>query len=126
MFLPHCAAAFPPGSLYGRPVFTEMAKSSENPSKIHVRIENPLPGWMAETNLRRARRLERAGRAVFVAPLVIRFVCAESQAEMARRAEERQRKARTACGYDGLRDNYFEHARHIPLIHPEKMLGART
>jgi len=105
-----------------------MAKATANPNKIDVQIENPLPGWAAKTNLNRARRLEKAGRAVFVAPLVIRFVCAVSQAQMAALAEERQRRTRTAHAYDGLSDSayYLEHARHIPLIHPEKMRAARS
>lgn len=101
-----------------------MAAVSANPNKIDVRIENPLPGWRAETSLKRARRLERAGRAVFTSACSIRFVdSAECVADKVARVEERQRKARTAAAYDRLADSqyYLEHARHIPLIHPQRM-----
>lgn len=96
-------------------------------SKIHVRIENPLPGGSEETNLRRAQRFVRAGRAVFTAALVIRFVNGASQAVLAEREDERRTLALTGRAYDQLNGNYYRHARRLPLMHPEKMLvkGAR-
>ena len=52
-------------------------------AKVHVQIENPPLGGGVETNLNRAWRFVRSGRAVFTAPLVIRFVNAEAQKGLA-------------------------------------------
>ena len=97
-------------------------------SKVHVLIENPIPGGQAETNMNRARRLVASGRAEFTGPCSIRFVSAVKQAGFAEQIEERRRRRATAAAYDGLADShyYLENARHIPLIHPEKMRAARS
>lgn len=101
-----------------------------NENKIHVRIENPSPGGQAETNLKRAQRYVRAGRAIFTGTLIIRFVnqaaTQASRVVMARRQEESTTRRFTGRGYDQLSGNYFQHARNIPLLHPEKMLIAQN
>jgi len=91
-------------------------------AKVHVQIENPLPGCEAETNMNRARRFVRSGRAVFTGPTSIRFVRALAQAGLGEQVRERQQRALTGGVYDRLAGNYYEHARRLPLLHPEKML----
>jgi len=93
-----------------------------SPNKIDVRIENPLPGGSSRTSLKRAQRFVRAGRAVFTAALVIRFVENGSRQCLVERAEERLTRAMTGRHYDQLNENYFQHASRLPLLHPELML----
>lgn len=85
--------------------------------KIDVLIENPLPSGIGKTNLNRAKRFVKSGRAVFTAPLIIRFVNAAAQSDL-----ERRMHSRTAFSYDGVHGDWRKHARGIPVIHPEKLL----
>jgi hypothetical protein len=83
-----------------------------------VVIDNPVVGGRAKTTINRAHELVTAGRAVYTGPrgepgASIRFVN-----ELAQRAIDTRR---TGLSYDHLVGQWVKCARHIPLIHPEKM-----
>jgi hypothetical protein len=92
-------------------------------AKIVVAIENPLPGGRAETTRSRARRFVRAGRAVFIGEgeLRIRFVEGAARVAQEMRATTLLLQRTTGRAYDLLGGNYIRCARHIPVLHPEKM-----
>jgi hypothetical protein len=90
--------------------------------KVEVLIENPPVGHRNKTSLERARRYERAGRARFVAPLVIRFMESPMQAAIMKTAEERLHARITGQGYDTVDRSFHREARNLPLINPAKMI----
>ena len=90
--------------------------------KIEVLIENPPAGYQNKTSLERARRYERAGRAQFVAPLVIRFLDTPTQAAIVKSAEDRLHARITGHVYDQVKESFHRDARHLPLINPLKMI----
>ena len=93
----------------------ELAKS--------IRIENPAPGGETFIRPRTALRYIKAGRAEFVGVAldVIRFLNVPLAAVVQANAESKLHARMTGYGYDRLNGMYVQHARHIPLIHPEKM-----
>src|ERR1700689_347163 len=90
--------------------------------KVEVLIENPPVGYQNKTSLERARRYERAGRARFVAPLVIRFLDTATQASIVKTAEERLHARVTGQEYDRLDQSFYRDARNLPVINPGKMI----
>lgn len=88
-----------------------------------VLIENPPPGGGNKTNLNRARRYVKQGRAVFVGvgETTIRMG-SYMRSVVATSASESALAKLTGREYDSMRGQWFEHARHIPVIHPEKMI----
>lgn len=90
--------------------------------KIEVLIENPPDGCQNKTSLKRARRYERAGRARFVAPLVIRFLDTATQASIVKTAEERLHARVTGQEYDRLAQSFYRDAHNLPVINPGKMI----
>lgn len=90
--------------------------------KVQVLIENPPVGCQNRTSLERARRYERAGRAKFVSPLVIRFLDTPTQATVAKTAEARLHARVTGHLYDRVDRSFHRDARNLPMINPEKMI----
>jgi hypothetical protein len=90
--------------------------------KVEVLIENPPAGCQNKTSLERARRYERAGRAQFVAPLVIRFLDTATQAAIVKIAEERLHARLTGQGYDRVDRSFHRDARNLPVINAAKMI----
>lgn len=90
--------------------------------KIEVVIENPPAGYQNKTSLERARRYERAGRAIFVAPLAIRFLDTATHAAIVKAAEARMHKRVTGQAYDRVDQSFHREARNLPVINPEKMI----
>ena len=90
--------------------------------ELSVDIENPMPGGNAKTSLKRAKKFERTGRAVFTGPTTIRFLDGAARAALKERVAHAQHMRLTGCGYDRINGQWVACARHIPVIHPEKML----
>jgi hypothetical protein len=90
--------------------------------KLEVLIENPPVGYQNKTSLARARRFERAGRARFVAPLVIRFLDTPTQAAIVKIAEQRLHARLTGQAYDNVDRSFYRDASNVPVINPAKML----
>jgi hypothetical protein len=90
--------------------------------KIEVVIENPPVGYQNKTSLERARRYERAGRAKFVAPLMIRFLDTAMQAVIVKAAEENLHNRVTGQGYDRVDQSFHRDARNLPVINPAAMV----
>lgn len=90
--------------------------------KVEVLIENPPAGYQNKTSLQRAQRYERAGRARFVAPLVIRFLDTPMQAAIVRTAEDRLHARVTGHAYDRVNRAFHREARNLPVINPGKMI----
>jgi hypothetical protein len=88
-----------------------------------IRIENPAPGGESYIRPRAARRYIKAGRVEFVGAAcdVIRFLDVPMTAVVQAHAEERLHLRTTGYGYDRLNGMYVQNARHIPIIHPERM-----
>jgi hypothetical protein len=92
---------------------------------IHVRIENPPPGGSGETNMNRARRLVRCGRASFTGERSIRLTDAARGGGVAMGLAATQHARLTGNAYDMIERSFFECARNLPMIHPERMIIAR-
>jgi hypothetical protein len=90
--------------------------------KVQVLIENPPIGCQNRTSLERARRYERAGRAKFVSPLVIRFLATATQAVVAKTAEESLHARVTGLVYDRVDRSFHRNAHNVPVINPKKMI----
>lgn len=90
--------------------------------KVEVLIENPPVGYQNKTSLERARRYERAGRAQFVAPLVIRFLNTPMQAAIVKTAEEELHARATGQAYDRVDRAFHRQARNLPMINAAKMI----
>lgn len=86
------------------------------------RHRNPPVGYQNKTSLERARRYERAGRAKFVTPLVIRFLDTVTQAAIVKAAEETLHKRVTGQGYDRVDQSFHREARNLPVINPASMI----
>jgi len=94
--------------------------------RIQVRIENPVVGGQTSTSPERARRFVRKGRAVFTGERSIRFVDGEIQQAIRQRAELKLHSALTGVGYDQVgRAMGISELRHVPVIHPERLLQGR-
>lgn len=91
-------------------------------SRAYVRIENPPPGHRDQTTLTRARRYEKAGRAKFVEPMVIRFLDTPIQRKILKSAEDKELAAISGCNYDRVNRVFAEEARRLPVIDPQKMI----
>jgi len=91
-------------------------------SRAYVRIENPPPGHRDQTTLNRARRYERAGRAKFVEPMVIRFLDTPIQRKILKSAKDRELAAISGGNYDRVNRMFVDEARRLPLIDPQKMI----
>jgi hypothetical protein len=91
-----------------------------------VRIENPPVGFRDVTSVERARRYARDGRAVFIEPLVIRFLETALQSAIVQASEDRARLqgigSRQAEGYDRTSRSFVTDLRGIPIINPDKMI----
>ena len=91
-----------------------------------VKIENPVSGESEFTSVNRARRFVDSGRAVFVGARAIRFTSESRRAEMVRliaaATEARVHRELTGAGYDREAGSFYQHARAIPIISPEKMI----
>jgi hypothetical protein len=90
--------------------------------RVQVLIENPPVGCQNKTSLEHARRYERAGRAKFVAPLVIRFLDSPTQKAVSKNAEERLHARVTGHEYDRLNRSFHRDARHVPVINAAMMI----
>jgi hypothetical protein len=90
--------------------------------KSEVLIENPPAGHQNKTSMKRALRYERAGRAQFVSPSMIRFLDTPLQAAILKTAEERLHALVTGQEYDRVDRTFFGDARHLPVIKPEVMI----
>jgi hypothetical protein len=94
--------------------------------RTQVRIENPVVGGQESTSLERACRFVRKGRAIFTGEQSIRFVDGEMQQAIRRQAEMKLHAALTGAGYDRVgRIMGAAELRHVPVIHPEKLLHGR-
>jgi hypothetical protein len=85
-----------------------------------VRIENPVSGGNAVTSLKRANRFVRSGRAVFLAPLLLRFLDTPLNRVALEAAREKLLIQNT--GYDRTDRSFFAAARHIPIVNAAKMI----
>ena len=74
-----------------------------------VRIENPVPGGRPEMTLSKARSAVHRGRAIFVEPLVIRFIDSTHSklaATAAASIEQRLHARVTGWQYDAVPENF--------------------
>jgi hypothetical protein len=84
--------------------------------RVAVPIDNPPVGCKHKSSLERARRYERAGRARFVGPLVIRFLDTTAQAAIVKAAEVRPPARVTGNVYDEVDRSFHRDARNLPVI----------